>query len=173
MDKPISKGQMARLQVLYSQLAAHTDQGTDRAARIAWASSLLCRSIASFKDLTQGDARHLIDTLQGQLGVKVPARPRRRMSRDAAHRAGTQGRRGDASNELTIASAADIARIQYVMGLIGWSQDQLDAWLRSSRSPLSNRASGTIRTLKDANRVYWALKGMAAAQGKWQKGRQG
>jgi len=169
MERSISKGQMARLQVLYSQLATHTDQGTDRAARLAWASALVQRPLASFKDLTQADATFLIDTLQGQLGVQVPARPRRRLDRDAARKAGTEGRRDNRSNELTMASAADIARIQYVMGLIGWSQAQLEAWLRSPRSPLSNRASGTIRSLKDANRVYWALKGMAVKQGKWER----
>lgn len=172
MEKPISKQMMVRLQVLYSQLAAHTDQGNDRAARIAWASEMVGRPVTSFKDVTQSEAVRLVDTLQAQLGVKAPTRPRRRLSRDAALKAGTEGRRDNTSNEVTMASAADIARIQYVMGLIGWSQAQLDAFLRSTKSPLSNKSSGAIRTLKDANRVYWALKGIATAQGKWQKGRR-
>jgi len=41
---------------------------------------------------------------------------------------------------------------------------QLDALLRSSRSPLGQRATPAIRTLKDANRVWWALKRMADAR---------
>jgi hypothetical protein len=187
MDHSISKitpGQMKRLQVLYGQLARHTQEGADRASRMAWASKLLLRPIASFKDLSEHDARHLIDTLQGQLGVKAgvpgdrsssqgwkaPARPRQRLDRDAAQKAGTEGRRGYQSKETTLAGKADFARIQYVRNLIGWSQEQLDGWLRSPRSPLSRKASPTISTLGDANKVYWALKGMAAARGLW-KGR--
>jgi hypothetical protein len=170
MDKPISSGQMRRLQVLYGQLARHTQQGTDRATRVAWAAQLVRRPIRSFSDLTVNDARHLIDTLQGQLGVKVPARPRKRLDRQAAQKAGTEGRRGYASDEITLAGPSEFARIRYVLDLLGWSQAQLEGWLRSPRSPLSRKATPTISTLGDANRVYWALKGMATAQGKW-KGR--
>jgi hypothetical protein len=171
MEKPISSGQMKRLQVLYGQLARHTQQGTDRAARLAWASQLVRRPIASFSDLTVDDARHLIDTLQGQLGVQVPARPRKRLDRHAAQKAGTEGRRGHASDEITLAGPSEFARIRYVLDLLGWSQAQLEGWLRSPRSPLSRNATPSIRTLYDANRVYWALKGMATAQGKWKGSR--
>ncbi|MDR3798001.1 MAG: hypothetical protein P4K93_07600 [Terracidiphilus sp.] len=174
MDNSIRKitpGQMKRLQVLYGQLARHTQEGADRASRMAWASKLLLRPIMSFKDLSDHDARHLIDTIQGQLGVKVPARPRKRLDRDTAQKAGTEGRRGYQSNETTLAGPSEFARIRYVLDLIGWSQAQFEGWLRSSRSPLSNRTNPVIRTLYEANRVYWALKGMATAQGKW-KGRK-
>lgn len=167
MDKPITKDQLKRLQVLYAQLARHTDQEPTREARIGWAQSLVQREIASFSDLTVADATHLIDTLQGQLGVQAPARPRRRLGRDAARKAGTEGRRGNASNEITLATADDLQRVERVRDLIGWSQAQLDAWLRSPRSPLGNRNAPAIRTLSDANRVYWALKGIAVRQGKW------
>ena len=94
-------------------------------------------------------------------------RPRKRLDRASAQKAGTEGRRGNESNETTIAGPAEFARIRYVLDLLGWNQTQLDAWLRSSRSPLKSKASPAIRTLGDANRVYWALKGMATAQGKW------
>lgn len=167
MDKPITKDQLKRLQVLYAQLARHTDQEPTREARIGWAQALVQRPIASFSDLTVADATHLIDTLQGQLGVKVPAKPRRRLDREAARKAGTEGHRGNVSNELTLATADDLARVERVRDLIGWSQAQLDAWLRSPRSPLTNRNAPAIRTLRDANRVYWALKGIAVRQGKW------
>lgn len=170
MQKAISSAQMKRLQVLYSRLARHTDQSLDRTARMAWASQLVQRPIASFHELTMDEATHLIDTLQGQLGVRAPLRPRRRLDREAARKAGTEGRRGFDSNETTLAGPADFARIQYVLSLIGWSQDRLDAFLRSPHSPL-NPSNPTIRTLKQANRVYWALKRIATRQGAWQKGR--
>ncbi len=66
MDNSIRKittGQMKRLQVLYGQLARYTQEGADRASRMAWASKLLLRTITSFNDLSEHDARHLIDTI--------------------------------------------------------------------------------------------------------------
>lgn len=164
----ITSPQLKRLQVLYSQLARHTQEGTDRESRLAWASQLLCRNISSFSDLGQDDARHLIDTLQAQLGVKTPSQ-RPRLSRDDAERAGNEGRRRDTSNRATIAGPADLARIQYALDLLGWNQEQLDGWLRSTRSPLGKRAIPQIRTVGDANRVWWALKGMAQARGLWKE----
>lgn len=162
---PINKSQMRRLQTLYGQLAAHTQEGSDRESRLAWATEHVGRAVASFSDLTAEEGRNLIDMLQGQLGVK--AQPRKRLDRDAAHRAGTEGRRGNGSNSSTLVSAQDLARIQYVLDLLGWSQEQLAAWLASSRSPLGKRSSPKINTLGDANRVWWALKRMAIARGLW------
>jgi len=167
----INRRQLRRLQTLYGQLAAHALEGSDRTSRLRWASEQAGRTIGSFNDLTSQEANAMIDGLQGQLGLKAQSRPRRRLDRDAARRAGTEGRRGNQSNESTMAGEADIARIRYVMDLISWSQEQLDAWLRSSRSPLSRRATPNIRTLGDANRVYWALKRMAVQRGLW-KGRK-
>lgn len=164
--RPISAGQLKRLQALYGQLARHTQQAADRAARLSWASDLVCRPITSFSQLTQADAHHLIDTLQGQLGLK--ARPQR-LSADAAYRAGTEGRRGASSASVTLVSDADMARIRYALGLIGWTQEQFEGWLRSPRSPLGRKASPAIRTLRDANRVWWALKGIAKARGLWKE----
>jgi hypothetical protein len=165
IDKQISSGQLKRLQVLYGQLCRHTDQRADRESRLIWASGLVERPITSFSDLTQNDARHLIDTLQGQLGISESERPRRRrrLSRDAAYAAGTEGRRGNQSKSSTMVSPADLARIQYALDQLGWTQAQLEAWLRSDRSPLGKRATPEIRTLGDANRVWWALKRMIDA----------
>lgn len=170
MSKQINKGQLARLQTLYGKLAGHTDQGADRVSRLAWASDLLQRPVTSFSDLTSADATHLIDSLQGQLGI-APTRPaaRPRLGRDEGRKAGTEGRRNNHSNELTFATEADLARIQRVLSVLGWSKVQFDGWLRSPRSPLSNKSNPAILTLWDANRVYWALKGMATKQGKWKK----
>lgn len=161
MTTPISPGQMKRLQTLYGQLCAHTDQGADRESRMTWAAYLVNRPIRSFKDLTGDDARHLIDTLQGQLGIQpnMPKR-RQRLDRDAAQKAGTEGRRGYPSKQVTMASAADLARIRYALDQLNWNEAQFDAWLRSSRSPLGKRSNPQIRTLADANRAWWALKRM-------------
>lgn len=177
-EKPISSGQLKRLQVLYGQLCRHTDQGhadpkVARESRLIWASGLIERPIASFSDLTQNDARHLIDTLQGQLGVpetkykhsrRAVRRGNRRLDSHAAQKAGTEGRHDQIHNESTLVCAADLARIQYALDELGWNQAQLDAWLRSSRSPLGKRATPEIRTLGDANRVWWALKRMIDAR---------
>jgi hypothetical protein len=162
--KPISKGQMRRLQALYGQLARHSLEGGDRAARLAWASELVRRPLASFSDLTQAESRELIDTVQGQLGIQpaVTHRPRRRrrLSREDAQKAGTEGRRGQETTEVTLAGPAEFARIEYALGELGWNQEQFGAWLRSPRSPLGKRSQPEIRTLGDANRVWWALKRM-------------
>lgn len=166
----VTRTQLRRLQTLYGQLAAHAQEGADRASRLQWASELTGRRIGSFSDLTLDEAKRLIDGLQGQLGVKAPARKNKRLDRDAARRAGTEGRRGSSNAQTTLVSAADLARIQYALDLIGWTQAQLDAWLRSPRSPLGSRANPSIRTLADANHVWWALKGMAVSRGLWKKG---
>ena len=170
MTRPISTGQMRRLQTLYGQLCAHdagqghTDPKKARESRLIWAAGLLDHPVTSFKDLTEDDARHLIDTLQGQFGIPETRargpRRRRRLSRDAAQKAGTEGRRDSPAKEVTMASPADLARIDYALGELNWSRAQLDVFLRSSHSPLNSRSNPQIRTLSDANRVWWALKRM-------------
>jgi hypothetical protein len=168
MEKAITKDQLKRLQVLYSQFARHTDQATSREARIQWASELVQRPIASFTALTMHDARHLIDTLQGQLGVKAPAK--KRLRREAAHRAGTDGRRNSPYGSAPqMVSAEDLAVLEDYYTRLGWNRAQFDGWLSSSRSPLSNRARPVIATLADANRVRWALKGMLQHAGLWEE----
>jgi hypothetical protein len=168
MEKPISKAQLQRLQVLYSQLCRHTDQATAREERLHWASSLIERPIASFRDLTANDARHLIDSLQGQLGVKAP--PKRRLNRDAAHRAGVDGRRNSPyAQQPQMVSAEDLAVIDDYISRLGWDRSRFDAWLQSPRTPLPNRARPVIATLADANRVRWALKRMLQRAGLWEE----
>jgi hypothetical protein len=175
MKPTITHRQMKRLQTVYGQFARRSTDITAtaaqtpaeaKAARIAWASERTGRTIRSFSDLTFAEAQLLIDWLQGVMGVKAPATKRPRLDRRAAQAAGTAGRHDDRNTETTMASAADTARIQYVMGLIGWSEETLQRWLVSGRSPLRGRSA--IRTLKDANKVYWALKGIAVRKGVWQ-----
>lgn len=162
----ISGALLKRLQTLYGQMAAHTLEANTREARLEWASAQLGRSVASFSALTREEASSLIDGIQGQLGLKL-SRPRPALSRGAAHAAGTEGRRGNQVAASTMVSAADMARIQHALDLLGWDRPRLDEFLRSSRSPLGKRSSPEIRTLGDANRVWWALKRIARRQGAW------
>jgi hypothetical protein len=175
MPATLSKGQLKRLQVLYSQYAARDLMAPNtREERLRWASQQLARSVSSFSDLDTREAKSLIDQLQGFLGIKETRRPRR-MSRRDAEKAATEGRYDQKHSEQTLASAEDFARIRHGMDLLGWDQARLDAWLRSASSPLARKVNGVrmasaepaIRTLGQANRVWWALKGMARAQGKW------
>lgn len=168
MTKPISTAQMRRLQTLYGQLCAHTQQPADREARIGWAQALVQRPIKSFNDLDRADAKHLIDTLQAQLGI-APTRPDRpRLDRRAARKAGTEGRRGSAQE--TLAGPREIELVTAARDRLGWSQARLDAFLRSPSSPLPNRDNPSMHTLWAANRVYWALKRMAERKERSQKG---
>ena len=163
----INSDQMKRLQTLYGQLCAHTQEGKDRASRLAWAEGFVGRTLASFSELTGDEARRLIDTAQGQLGVTVP--PKRRRSREAAERHGKDGRRDGAEFQATpqMVSAADLAVIESYYARLGWTRDRFDAWLRSPSSPLKKSAP-EIRTKADANKVRWALKGMLQHAGLWE-----
>jgi hypothetical protein len=165
----ITKPQLARLQILYGQLARHEiGVGVSRNARIAWASERLHRPVSSFSDLTVEDAGWLIDQLQQQLGVKAPLKSR--PDRDQARRAGLDGRKDGAefANAPQLATSADIARIQSLLGQLGWSTETYHNFLASARSPLQHTGR-TIRTTTDANKVWWALKRIAQQKGIWRK----
>lgn len=167
MISRITAKQMRRLQTLYSQFAAHAIDGSSREARLNWASDQVHRAVASFSDLTYDEAAHLIKGLVAQLPAQKPRR--RRLSRDAAHRAGTDGRRGsEYSGQPQMASADDLAVIESYYMRLGWGRAQFDAWLASPHSPLSKRARPVIATSADANRIRWALKGMLQERGLWE-----
>jgi hypothetical protein len=166
----ITKPQLARLQVLYGQLAAHEiGLGRDRVSRIRWASERLQREIASFKDLSVDDARFLIDSVQQQLGVKVA--PVKRPGAAQARRAGLDGRADGAEYQAApqMATSDDLARIQRLLDQLGWQQETFRKFLESARSPLAKRADKTIRTTADANKVWWALKRIARRKGIWRR----
>lgn len=165
---PITAAQQKRLQTLYSQVARHTQEGASREARLAWASEAIGRNIGSFNDLNSAEAKQLIDSAQAQLGVKAPAKRdgfRGRMGREAAQQAGTEGRKDGNPDTHTMASATDVDRIHAVMDVLGWNQAMLTSWMQSPRGPLARRTE--IRTVGDANRVYWGLKRIAKAKGLW------
>lgn len=164
----ISPAACRRLQVLYRQMEARSlDAGGARADRLAWASERVGRSVASFNALTASEGKELIDGLQRALGMRETTAPRRRpMSFRDAQKHGTEGRRDQIHAETTMLDGSeDVFRlIQVEMSALGWDQDRLRAFLRSSHGP--NDGRDTIRTLGEANRVHYALKRMAERVGK-------
>lgn len=172
--KKISRAQLKRLQTLWSQHARHELLKNSREERLRWANEHLyhiegkTRGLTSFAELTQREGSDLINLLQGQLGI-AESRPakssragysRHYRNRDAAHAAGTEGRRGLRKNS-TIASAEDLALIDEQLNKMSWDRARLDAFLRSPSSPIRNRSNPQLRTLGDVNRVLWALKCIA------------
>ncbi len=175
MPEPkITRDQLRRLQTLWSQYVRHEMSNVSRADRLVWASEQCKRTILSFNDLTLREASDLINILQGAMGIAEtsPAvRPRRYRSRikdrDQAHAAGTEGRR-DGDNTLTPATAEDLAMIDAQLGEMGWDRARLDKFLQSPSSPLgkTRRSNPQLRTVKDVNRVLWALRGIAGKKTK-------
>jgi hypothetical protein len=164
----ITKSQMIALQAFYAQHARRSldATGDPRATRLQWASEQVGRRINSFSDLSKDEAQKLIDVLAKSLGQGEHRRRRpRHRNRDRAHAAGTEGRRGSPSSSVTLVSAEDLARIDDAITRLGWTRERFDAWLRSSSSPLGQRAE--IRTLGDANKVWWPMKAMLKRVGKW------
>jgi hypothetical protein len=166
----ISTAQLTRLQVLWTQHAGREMMNNSRDERLRWASEQIKRAISSFKELSITEASDLINLLQAELGIKEssPAvRPRRFRSRikdrDQAQAAGTEGRRGS-PDTFTIARAEDIGMIDSMLSEMDWTRERLDAFLQSPSSPL--RTNRQIRTVRDVNRVLWALKGIAKRQAK-------
>jgi hypothetical protein len=168
----ITKKQLGRLQTLYAQFARREiGIGQSREERLAWATQRLRKPIESFRDLSSADAAFLIDGLHESLGIPVGAKPRPRLDRDQARRAGVDGRRDsqEFASAPQLASAADLEVIDNYSARLGWTWAQLEVWLRSPRSPLKHKSAPTITTSADANRVRWALKQMLVRAGKWQR----
>lgn len=166
-----TRDQIVALQTLYSQWANHNIPGGDpRSARLRWASEIIGRQIGSFSDLTREEGRVLIDTLKGLNGQPFSERPhpwRRVRSRERAHAAGTAGRRGEHSDLIQMAGPDDFARIDQALARLGWTNDRYEAWLRSGSSPLTEATAGNVRTVAQANKVWWALKAILRRSGQW------
>ena len=170
MADSISTAQLRRLQTLYSRVSKSIIDGNTREARLAWATQFCERPISSFSDLTRDEAHNAINALQAAAGQPqtIPAR-RKRLTRDDAQRAGTDGRKDKKfAQNPQMAGAVDLAVIENYYNRLGWDRTRFDAWLRSPRSPLK-KSSPQIRTVADANRVRWALKGMLSHAGLWQE----
>ena len=170
MASNISSEQLRRLQTLYSRANQGMIDGSSRDARLAWATQFCERPISSFSDLTREEAHNAINALQAAAGQPQTIPPRRkRLSRDDAQRAGTDGRKDKKfTQNPQMVGAVDLAVIENYYNRLGWDRTRFDAWLRSPRSPLK-KSTPEIRTLADANRVRWALKGMLRHAGLWQE----
>lgn len=174
--KKANRAQIVALHTLFSAWHSHTIEATAdvREARLSWASESLGYQVSTFSALTADEARRLIDILKQLCGQPVREQPqpwRRVPARDRAHEAGTAGRKGVRSAVIHLASPDDFARIDDALQRLGWSQDRFEAWLQSSSSPLHDHGEGkpAIRTVAEANRVFWALKAMMIRAGVWQR----
>lgn len=168
MAEKISSAQLTRLQTLWNQYAGHEMVANTRAARLSWATENCKRPITSFSDLTASESSGLINLLQDSLGIQEsrPAkRQRQRLDRDAAHAAGTEGRRRS-SKTVTLATAEDLQLLDDQLTAMGWSRVRLDAFLASPSSPSKGRGRSQLRTVGDVNRVLWALKNIQRRQSK-------
>lgn len=168
----LKDGQLVALQTIWSQYARRSldvPREHDRNERLRWASENTGREITSFKDLTRDEAAKLIDTLQLSLGNEPKNRPR---TRAQGRTAGTEGRRGR-ERQVTLAGQDDIKRIQDAVQRLGWDTARFEAWLRSPSSPLGKTSNPQIRTVADANRVWWGLKRLLQRAGLWNKQHQG
>jgi hypothetical protein len=170
----ITRLQLTRLQTVCSQMAS-TVVGFDggREGRLAWAGQLTGRTIPSFNALSFDEARMLIDAAQGELGHRAPLKPGskatqpRKRTAESAHRAGVDGRKDDTvyAQRPEIVSADDLTTIASYYQRLGWDKARFDAWLQSKSSPI--KPAKEIRSMKQANRVRWALKGMLQDRGLW------
>jgi hypothetical protein len=175
----ITGSQLKRLQTLWGKHASRTVLvGDSRSERLAWASQQLGHAVTSFSDLSKSDARQLIKSLHGVLGIAEEPRRDRRPIRDRhdAAAAGNDGRRGPREKSATLAAQADLDRLQDAIARLGWTQDRFESWLRSASSPLARKVNGVrlappdpkIVTVADANRVWWGLKPIMKRAGVWQ-----
>lgn len=173
--KSISADQLKRLQTLYSQLAATSNdpRTKTREERLMWASIICNRQVESFSELTADEGKRAIDALQRSLGAQPASKTQaRRMDAQRASRHGKDGRY-DSSFESSpqMASAFDLEEIERYYTRMEWSRAQFDGWLRSPRSPLRNKSNPQILTIADANRVRWALMRMLKHRGLWEEKR--
>ncbi len=129
-----------------------------RSERLAWASQNIGRTVSSFNELRASEAGRLIKLLKRALGQEILASRRRPLDRETALAYGTAGRRGCEEKQIHLVADETWKLIDLLLEKLGWTRDRLDRFLRSSKSPVP---SGSIRTLSEANRVIWALKGMA------------
>ncbi len=172
---PISGKQMKRLQTLWGLFCRHRMEtalaanskdcssrlswvdGKDREARLGWVAGTIGRQIGSFRELTAAEAATAIEAVQKLLPPELLRR--KRPSRRTAHLYGTAGRKSaHNSTEVRMADAETWRLLDGLLGKLGWTRERLDAFLRSSKSPVRSHA---IRTLAEANRVIWVLKSLS------------
>jgi hypothetical protein len=161
-DGGISGAQLRALQTLFGLYAKSSlDVGADlRAERLAWATRTLGRPVSSFKDLRGSEAAQLVGALKLVLGQESEPARRKPRSREAAHAAGTHGRKNRPVQIEMLATREDLEAVDSLRERLGMAKENFDAWLLSRSSPLRGRAVPVLRTVADCNRVRWALKAM-------------
>lgn len=158
----ITGRQMKRLQTLWGLFArqAHLDV-KDREARIGWVAGAVGRQIVSFKELSSKEAEMAIDAVQKHLPpelLKRAARPSRR----TAHAYGTAGRKSaHKTSQVRMVDGPTLELLSKLKARLGWNQEKFDAFMRSPRCPVK---SGAVRTLDEANKIIWVLKGFLRRQ---------
>lgn len=167
---PISREQLKRLQMLYSQFAAASPDPRTRSReeRLLWVSLIVGREVGSFRELTSAEAKTAIDRLQKDVPGARGKRPRRKMDRESAQRHATDGRYDSSFRDAPrLAEAYDVEQIENYYHRLGWSRETFELWLRSPRSPLGRKSQPQILTVAHANQVRWALKRMLQKKGLW------
>ncbi len=167
-----TRDQVVALHALYAQWTKHAlgHEEDKRAARLAWASESTGRRITSFSDLDGNEVSRLIDGLKGAIGQATAEHPqpwRPIGSREAALAAGTGGRKNADASVIQMAGPDDLARIDEAIERLGWTRNKYEKWLRSRVSPVGAEEKPVIRTVAQANKVWWALKNMLKRSGKW------
>jgi hypothetical protein len=170
VESPISSNQLKRLQTLYSKAVSRQPSvfSADRAARLAWANSLLearGAKLETFRQLSKKEAERLIAALQKILPREDVTR--RRPDRATAQRYATEGRRSSlAAQRSPLSGPPDAATLEllqtlklrcFELGVLSGEQ-AFQAWLRSRNSP--TRGSTWLGSQASCNRVIWALKGL-------------
>ncbi len=150
---------MKRLQTLWGLFARQANlDAKDRGARLGWMAGTIGRQLSSFNELTGDDAKKAIDAIQKHLPAELLSRRGGRPSRETARAYGTAGRKSaHKSPEVRMADAGTLQLLANLCAALGWTRERLDAFLHSRKSPVRG---GTVRTLAEANRVIWVLKGM-------------
>jgi len=128
--RKITGKQLAAVQSLYAKSSRPAgDEPDPRVARLAWAASIVGHPVLSFRDLSSEEAATLIDSLKREMGQTVTAKPERK-----------RAARSTPSEKVAVfATADDLRTVHLWREGLGWSLEQLDAWLASSHSPTRGR----------------------------------
>lgn len=156
MPEPFISGpQLKRLHTLWGLLCRHAHiPPEDRDARLGWFTGAVGRPVTSSKQLTLEEAKGLINEIQKHLPPElVRKNPRRRPDRRTAQSYGTAGRRGQSQGKtIDLIDATTWNVLRGLLARAGWTQERLDAFVRSPHGP------GRLATMADANKVIWALR---------------
>ena len=100
----------------------------------------------SLKELTDAECRRLIDGMRGG---------KRRVSPERLQAMGTAGKKGEDRQSGTefLVNSREMGMLRKCATLRGWSIETLDGFIK-------RQVKGPVRTVRDLNRVLWAVKAM-------------